>query len=142
MDGKAMESTNAAAVSPVHAPVPFYLDDLTIGQKFISNIFALSVEQIKKFASELDPQPFHLDDGAGKGTNFGGLASSGWHVAAITMRLISESAPFANGIIGLGGEISWPCPTRPGDRLAVISEVMTIRPSRSKPDRGMVALRS
>ena len=95
--------------------------------------------QIKAFARQFDPQPFHLDEHAAKETFFGGLAASGWHVAALTMKLLVEGgAPFAGGLIGAGSEIAWPKPTRPGDVLQVTSEVLEITPSRSRPDRGMV----
>ena len=74
---------------------------------------------------------------------FGGLAASGWHTGALTMRLLVDGgAPLAGGVIGAGGELTWPRPTRPGDELQVFSEVTEITPSRSKPDRGIVAVRS
>jgi acyl dehydratase len=120
-----------------------YLDDIAPGQRFVSASHRVSAEDIKAFAGEFDPQPFHLDEDAAKDTFFGGLAASGWHVAAITMKLlIGDVAPFAGGIIGGGGEISWPKPTRPGDVLTVESEVLDVTPSRSRPERGMVTLRS
>lgn len=120
-----------------------YLEDLQVGQRFVSRSHAIDKEQIKAFAAQFDPQPFHLDEEAAKTTLFAGLAASGWHTAAITMRLLVDSgAPIAGGIIGARGEISWPRPTRPGDVLRVESEVLEIAPSRSKPDRGMVTLRS
>lgn len=120
-----------------------YLDDLTVGQRFVSPSHALDDGQIKAFAGQFDPQPFHLDDDAARGTLFGGLAASGWHTAAITMKLlVGGGAPIAGGIIGAGGEIKWPSPTRPGDVLHVESEVIEIVPSRSRPDRGMVTMRS
>ena len=104
---------------------------------------ALDEAQIKSFAGQFDPQPFHLDDAAAKATLFGGLAASGWHTAALTMRLlVGGGLPLAGGIIGAGGEISWPKPTRPGDVLQVGSEVVSVTPSRSRPDRGMVVVRS
>ena len=118
-----------------------YLDDLKRGQTFVSATHALDEEQIKAFARAFDPQPFHLDGKAAEKTLFGGLAASGWHTAAITMRLNVESGlPLANGIIGAGGEINWPNPTRPGDILHVESEVMDVAPSRSRPDRGIVTI--
>jgi acyl dehydratase len=118
-----------------------YLDDLKRGQTFVSATHALDEEQIKAFARAFDPQPFHLDGKAAEKTLFGGLAASGWHTAAITMRLNVESGlPLANGIIGAGGEINWPNPTRPGDILHVESEVMDVVPSRSRPDRGIVTI--
>ena len=120
-----------------------YLDDLHVGQRFISGEHALDAAQIKAFAAQFDPQPFHLDEEAARGSLFAGLAASGWHTAAITMRLLVEGgAPIAGGVIGTGGEISWPGPTRAGDILRVESEVLEVRPSRSRPDRGMVTLRS
>lgn len=119
----------------------FYLEDLHAGQTFVSGSHELHEEQIKAFASAFDPQPFHLDHEAAKGTLFGGLAASGWHTAAITMRLNVESGlPLADGIIGAGGEIQWPAPTRPGDILHVESEVKEIVPSRSRPDRGIATI--
>ena len=120
-----------------------YLEDLEVGRRFTHGSHAMDAEQIKAFARAFDPQPFHLDDEAAKSTIFGGLAASGWHTMAVTMRLIiGEGAPFAGGIIGLGAELSWPRPTRADDILSVESEVIEITPSRSKPDRGMVLLRS
>lgn len=120
-----------------------HLDDLTVGQRFVSPTHQLDEAQIKAFAGQFDPQPFHLDDTAAKGTLFGGLAASGWHTAAITMKLlVGGGAPIAGGIIGAGGEIKWPAPTRPGDALHVESEVIEIVPSKSRPDRGMVTMRS
>jgi len=119
-----------------------YLEDLNVGDRFMSEGHALDAEQIKAFAVLFDPQPFHTDEEAAKATFFGGLAASGWHTAAITMRLLVNSGlPLANGIIGSGGQLSWPQPTRPGDVLRVESEVIEITPSRSKPDRGMVQMR-
>jgi acyl dehydratase len=101
----------------------------------------MTAEEIKRFAAEYDPQPFHLDDEAARATLFGGLAASGWHTAAVSMRLNVEAAPFAGGIIGSGGELVWTKPVRPGDTLQVETEVLDIVPSRSKPDRGMVTVR-
>jgi acyl dehydratase len=123
--------------------IPFYLEDLSIGQRFASASHALDEAQIFAFARQFDPQPFHLDPAAAADSLFGGLAASGWHVASITMRLIvGDSAPFAGGVIGAGVELSWPRPTRPGDVLRVDTEVIEITPSRSKPDRGIVTVRS
>jgi acyl dehydratase len=103
----------------------------------------LDAGQITAFAREFDPQPFHLDDEAAKATLFGGLAASGWHTAAVTMRLLVQSGlPIAGGIIGSGGELSWSKPARPGDALSVESEVLEITPSRSRPDRGSARIRS
>lgn len=120
-----------------------YLDDLQMGQTFVSEQHALDTAQIKDFARQFDPQSFHLDEDAATKSIFGGLAASGWHTAAITMRLLVQSGiNIAGGLIGAGAEVSWPRPTRPGDVLQVVSEVLTITPSRSRNDRGMVILRS
>ena len=119
-----------------------YLEDLSVGDRFQSGEHALDVKQIKAFALQFDPQPFHIDEKAAKTTFFGGLAASGWHTAALTMKLMVESGiPLAEGIIGSGGELQWPKPTRPGDVLHVLSEVLDITPSRSKPGRAMVTMR-
>lgn len=118
-----------------------YLEDLKVGDRFRSGEHALDVAQIKAFAQQFDPQPFHTDEEAAKGTFFGGLAASGWHTAALTMKLLVESGiPLADGIIGSGGELQWPRPTRPGDVLRVEGEVTAIVPSRSKPGRAMVTM--
>lgn len=117
-----------------------FLEDLQVGQKFVSGVYALSEEAIIEFARQYDPQLFHLDAEQAKTTFFHGLAASGWHTAAITMRLIVESVPLADGVIGAGGEIAWPQPTRPDDVLRVESEILEIKPSRSRPDRAIVSV--
>lgn len=120
-----------------------YLEDLSIGQKFTSGTFLVTEEKIKSFAAEFDPQPFHLDDASAQASVFSGLAASGWHTAAIAMRLLVDGGlPLGNGIIGLGGELAWPKPTRPGDTLHVESEILEIVPSRSKPNQAIVKVRS
>ena len=120
-----------------------YLNDFVVGQRFTTATMMLDEDRLVSFAKEFDPQPFHTDDAAAKESLFGGLAGSGWHTAAITMRLLVTSGPpVAGGIIGVGGEIFWPRPTRPGDILNVESEVIEISPSKSRPERGMLTLRS
>lgn len=120
-----------------------YLEDLHVGQRFTSDTYSLDENQIIAFASEFDPQPFHLDPVAAKNTLFGGLVASGWQTAAITIRLlVGGGLPIAGGVIGAGAEINWPRPTRAGDTLHVESVVLEIRPSRSHPDRGVVSVRS
>src|SRR5882724_7800294 len=121
---------------------PLYLDDLHVGQRFTSGTFLMEETRIKEFAAEFDPQPFHLDEAAAEASVFKGLAASGWHTAAVAMRLlVTGGLPFANGLVGLGGEVAWPRPTRAGDILHVESEVIGITPSRSKPDQGIVTVR-
>ena len=119
-----------------------YLDDLYVGQRFTSGTYRIEEARIKEFAAEFDPQPFHLDETAAGVSIFKGLAASGWHTAAVAMRLlVTGGLPFANGIVGLGGEIAWPRPTRPGDILRVETEIVDIAPSRSKPNQGIVTVR-
>ncbi len=131
-----------AAVLP-NAETLLYLDDIHVGQRFKSAVHEVDEEQITSFADAFDPQPFHLDESAAKATRFDGLVASGWHTAAITMRLnVLGGLPVAGGIVGAGGELTWPKPVRPGDVLHVESEILEISPSRSRPDRGTVVVRS
>ena len=132
-------STPAKAVSPPKGAL--YLEDLHVGQKFSSGTYRMDAERIKAFAAEFDPQPFHLDEEAGRKSVFNGLAASGWHTAAATMRLIVAALPLASGSVGLGGELAWPRPTRPGDTLRIEVEILAVAPSRSKPDRGIITAR-
>ena len=120
-----------------------YLEDLRVGQRFTSGAYLMDKARIQEFAAEFDPQPFHLDESAAANSIFRGLAASGWHTAAVAMRLlVNGGLPLANGIIGLGGEVAWPRPTRPGDTLRVESEIIEISPSRSKPNQGIATVRS
>lgn len=120
-----------------------YLEDLPVGRRFTTGSVALDAAAIKEFAARFDPQPFHLDEAAAAKSFFGGLVASGWHTAALTMRLLVTSGlPIAGGVIGAGGEIRWPRPVRPGDVLHVVSEVVAARPSRSRPGIGLVSVRS
>lgn len=122
---------------------PLYLDDLSVGQRFTTGTHTMDELDMVQFASRFDPQPFHLDRDAARDTLFGGLAASGWHTAGITMRLqVTSGPPIAGGLIGAGGQIEWPRPTRAGDTLRVESEVLEVRPSRSRPDRGIVTMSS
>ena len=120
-----------------------YLEDFTVGRRFVSAAHTLDADQIKAFAGQFDPQPFHLDETAAQASFFHGLAASGWHTAAITMSLLVKSGmPIAGGLIGAGGEIEWPRPVRPGDTLTVESEIVAVKPSRSRPERGMITVKS
>lgn len=121
-----------------------YLEDFAVGQTFGSGRLIVDKERIKSFAAEFDPQPFHLDEEAARETVFRGLAASGWHTAALTMRLLVESdlRP-AGGIVGAGfDEFRWPRPVRPGDELRIESEVLEVRPSKSRPQQGLVKVRT
>jgi acyl dehydratase len=120
-----------------------YFEDIHVGQRFRSGTATVTAEDIKTFARQFDPQPFHLDEAAAKDTFFGGLAASGWHTAAVVMRLTVESdlRP-AWGTIGAGVEnLRWPRPVRPGDVISVEGEVLEVRPSRSRPDIEIVRIR-
>jgi acyl dehydratase len=121
-----------------------YLEDFAVGQTFRSGRLQIDKERIKTFGAEFDPQPFHLDEKAARDTIFGGLAASGWHTAAVTMRLLVESdLKPAGGIVGAGfDEFRWPRPVRPGDELRIESKILEVRPSRSRPDRGLIKVRT
>ena len=121
-----------------------YLEDFAVGQTFGSGRLRIDGERALAFAAEFDPQPFHLDEAAARDSIFGGLAASGWHTAAVTMRLLldSELKP-AGGIIGAGlDECRWPRPVHPGDELRVECEVIEVRPSKSRPEQGLIKLRT
>lgn len=118
------------------------LDDLKVGQIFRSGTHQLDEAQIIAFASSFDPQPFHTNPVAAENTFFKGLAASGWHTAAITMKLLVSSANIFGGLIGAGAEVAWPRATRANDVLQVETEIIEIKESRSRPDRGIVTIRS
>ena len=121
-----------------------YLEDFAVGQAFGSGELRVDKEAIIAFARQFDPQPYHLDEEAARKSVFGELVASGWHTAALTMRLLVEGefSP-AGGILGAGfDELSWPRPVRPGDELHTKSEVLDVRPSKSRPDRGLIRVRT
>jgi len=121
-----------------------YLEDFAVGHTFGSGRLRIDGERALAFAAEFDPQPFHLDEAAARRSIFGGLTASGWHTAAVTMRLMVETQlKPAGGIIGAGlDEFRWPRPVRPGDELRVECEVIEIRPSKSRPELGLIKLRT
>ena len=120
-----------------------YFEDLKAGDRFKSGTYKVTEEQIVSFAREFDPQPFHLDPAVACQTMFKGLIASGWHTAAITMRLFVQTLNFAEGAIGLGvDELRWPNAVRPGDVLQVETEIVDLRESRSKPSHGIVRIRN
>jgi acyl dehydratase len=124
---------------------PLYLEDLKPGQTFRGKTNVnLDTAAIKDFARQFDPQPFHLDEVAAAKTLFGGLAASGWHTSAITMRLLAtDGPPLAAGILGGGvDELRWVKPVRPGDSLRIECEVLNVRPSKSRPDQGVIKMRT
>lgn len=122
-----------------------YLEDLAPGQRFTGGApMRIAGDRVRTFAAEFDPQPFHLDNAAAAASIFKGLAASGWHTAAVTMRLLVDSSfKPAGGIVGASfDELRWPLPVRPGDELRVECEVLEVRPSKSRPDQGLVKLRT
>ena len=121
-----------------------YLEDFAVGQTFGSGRLRINKERVLAFAAEFDPQPFHLDEAAARDSIFGGLAASGWHTAAVTMRLMIETElKPAGGFIGAGlDECRWPRPVRPGDELRVECEVVEVRRSKSRPEQGLIKLRT
>ena len=125
------------------APILMYLEDFEVGQTYRSSRLRVEADEIKRFAAEFDPQPFHLSDEAARATIFKGLAASGWHTAALTMKLIVQSdfRP-VGGMVGVGFEGRWPKPVRPGDELHVEAEVLEVRPSGSNPARGLLVVRA
>jgi len=117
-----------------------YLEDIKVGDRFVSREYEMKLEEIKQFAQAYDPQEFHLDeDKAENHPIFQGIAASGWHTAAVTMRLWTECFPIAKGLIGAESSLRWPRPTRPGDRLHVEVEIDAITPSKSRNDRALVS---
>lgn len=123
------------------AEVQFF-EEFAVGQTFRSGTLTIDAATIKRFAAEFDPQPFHLDEAAADRSIFAGLAASGWHTAALTMRLCvgSDFRP-AGGILGIGGELQWLKPVRPGDELRVAIEIIDARESRSRPAQGVVKVK-
>ena len=130
-----LSKTDAATIEDKR----LYLEDFAVGQTYRSDSLTVTAADIKAYAAQFDPQPFHLDETAAKATFFGGLAASGWHTAALTMRLLVDGgAPIAGGIIGAGmDELQWPRPVRPGDRLRTESEVLEVVPSKTRPQGRM-----
>ena len=120
-----------------------FLEDLKKGDRFKSDTYKVTEEQIISFAREFDPQPFHLDAAVARQTMFESLIASGWHTAAITMRLFVQTLNFAEGAIGLGvDELRWPAAVKADDVLQVETEIVDLRLSRSKPSHGIVRLRN
>jgi len=122
-----------------------YFEDMTVGRHFNTGTVTLEEAEMIRFANEFDPQPMHTDPEAGRASLFGGLIGSGWYTAALTMKLVlgGDMRSDERGRIGLGIELlRWPVPTRPGDVLTAVTEILEARPSGSRPDRGIVKLRT
>ena len=117
-----------------------YLDDLSVGDSFETGTHEMTADDIVAFARQFDPQPFHTDPNAAEQSLFGGLAASGWHTAAVTMRLVVEAMPLARGMIGTEATTRWPTPTRPGDVLKAVATIEDIAESKSKPGMGNITV--
>jgi acyl dehydratase len=127
----------------VSTAAPIYLEDLHPGRRFTAGPVEVTEAEILAFARQYDPQPFHLDHEAAKAHLFGGLAASGWHTAALSMRMVVDALQgLPWGVVGGGGELQWTKPVRPGDQLRLEIEVLEVSPSRSRPDRGTVLMRN
>lgn len=122
---------------------PSHLEDYVPGPWFITDSIEVTERDITSFASQFDPQPFHLGPDSAEGTFFGSLVASGWHTAALTMRLMVSSGQTPDwGFIGRAIEsLEWPRPTRPGDQLRLEAEILEVRPSRSRPEMGLIKVR-
>jgi acyl dehydratase len=122
---------------------PRYFEDFAVGMSFVTETLDVSREDIVRFASEFDPQPFHVDPDAAANSFFGTLVASGWHTAALTMRLmVGSPLAIAGGIVGAGGEIKWPAALLPGDRVHVAIDITATRALRTRPTLGMITTRA
>ena len=124
--------------------IELFLEDLHVGDRFGSDAIAVTEQDIIAFARDFDPQPFHLDRTAAKQSVFKELVASGWHTAAMSMKLfVTGKLKLAGGSVGLGvDELRWPRPVKPGDTLRLETEILDVRPSKSKPDRGIIRIRN
>ncbi|HKU60825.1 MAG TPA: MaoC family dehydratase [Gemmatimonadales bacterium] len=129
-------------MSHQESPRACYLEDLAVGERYAGGTAPVDAAGIKAFAAAFDPQPFHLDEDAARSSIFGRLVASGWHTMALTMRmLVDGELRSLRGLVGLGAdELRWPRPVFPGDVLCVEWEVLEVRPSSTKPDRGIARL--
>jgi acyl dehydratase len=118
-----------------------HFEDFAVGQNFASDTLTVDAQMIRDFASQFDPQPFHLDEAAAAASFFGRLVASGWHTAALTMRLLVQTLPIAGGVIGAGAQIAWPKPLAAGETIRVEIEVLEMRVSKSKLHLGFVKIR-
>jgi acyl dehydratase len=137
-----LENKVTTMVLPQDTPPARYLDDMKTGLRFAGKVRVVREREIIAFARRFDPQPFHIDTSLADQTLFGGLIASGWHTAAMTMRLLLEAFPIGEGTIGLGGEVTWPNPVRANDSIHIEGEVSAVKPSRSHDDRGIVTVRA
>jgi acyl dehydratase len=117
-----------------------YLEDFTPGQEITLGSRSVTKEEIIAFATQFDPQPFHIDEDAAAKTIYGGLIASGWHTVSLFMRLLADGLLADAASMGSPGvdEVRWLKPVRPNDVLSAKGVVEEVRPSRSKPDRGML----
>ena len=120
-----------------------YWEDFSVGDVFDLGTHTVSHEEIVDFATQWDPQPFHVDDAAAQSSSFGGLVASGWHTASLCMRLYVDALLLEAASMGSPGldELRWLAPVRPGDTLTVSLTVVDARPSSKDPGRGTLVLR-
>jgi acyl dehydratase len=120
-----------------------FLEDLEVGQVWTGGPIAMTEVDIVRFAQAYDPQPMHVDPAAAAKGRFGGLIASGWHIASVVMREFVESAPFGDTpLLGLKvDDLQWRTAVRPGDQLSIRREIVDVRRSESKPDRGVLTMR-
>ena len=138
-----MTHASLQGAGPEASSSPLYLEDFAPGQIYTAGPIPVSADAIKAYARQFDPQPFHTDEALARATFFRGLAASGWHTASLTMSLVVQALPIAGGVIGGGvDELRWPAPLRPGDELRLKGEIMEVRPSRTKPEQGLVRVRT
>lgn len=121
-----------------------HLDDFAVGQIFDLGQHAFAEEEILAFATQFDPQPFHIDQEAAAASNFGGLIASGWHTGSVFMRLLVDGLLVRCASMGSPGvdELRWLAPVRPGDVLTAMLHIEDVRPSKSRPDRGFITTRA
>ena len=120
-----------------------YFDDLKVGDRFKSETLTVTEKELIEFAHKFDPQMFHLSRRRAERTIFKGLIASGWHTAAMTMRLFVQTMNFGEGAIGLGvDKLRWPNAVRPRDVLTVETKILDARLSRSRPRYGIIRLRN
>src|SRR3954449_5115033 len=138
-----MTHASLHGAGPEAASSRLYLEDFATGQVYTAGPTPVSADAIKAYARQFDPQPFHTDEELARSTFFQGLVASGWHTASLTMSLVVQALPIAGGVIGGGvDELRWPKPLRPGDELRLESEILEVRPSRTKPNQGLVRVRT
>jgi acyl dehydratase len=132
----------AATASTTHPrrPIRWYWEDFPVGNVREFGAYAVTREAVLAFASQFDPQPFHLDDAAAKASLFGALSASGWHTCAMAMRMMCDDYLLESSSLGSPGidNLRWLKPVFPGDTLSIRLTVLESRPMGSRPKVGLV----